>query len=144
MSSVEIVVARQAIFDRESQVVAYELLFRSAPEADLAGAGLMDGLMTAAVLYSSVNIGIENLVGDKLMFCNADRDVLTGRVPMVLPPAQTVVEVLETVACDSEVVDGCVRLLAQGYQLALDDFVWFDGAEQLLELASIVKLDVLA
>jgi c-di-GMP-related signal transduction protein len=143
VSAVEIVVARQAIFDREAQVVAYELLFRSAPELDVAGAVLADGLMTANVLYSSINIGIENLVGDKVMFCNADRDVLTGRIPMVLPPAQTVVEILETVACDDEVIAGCTRLLGQGYRLALDDFVWFDGAERFLELASIVKLDVL-
>jgi c-di-GMP-related signal transduction protein len=144
VSAVEIVVARQAIFDRNSQVVAYELLFRSAPHHELAEALAADGLMTANVLYTSVNIGIENLVGDKLMFCNADRDVLTGRIPMVLPPAQTVIEVLETVACDDEVIDGCIRLLGLGYQLALDDFVWFDGAERLLELASIVKIDVLA
>jgi EAL and modified HD-GYP domain-containing signal transduction protein len=144
VSALEIVVARQAIFDRDSQIVAYELLFRSAPQAHLAEPLLADGLMTANVLYSTVNIGIENLVGDKLMFCNADRDVLTGRIPMVLPPAQTVIEVLETVVCDDEVIDGCVRLAGLGYLLALDDFVWFEGAERLLELASIVKIDVLA
>jgi len=144
MTSVEIVVARQAIFDRTVQVVAYELLFRSAPESDLAEAVLAEGLMTASVLYSSVNIGIENLVGDKLLFCNADHDVLTGRVPMVLPPAQTVIEILETVACDDEAIAGCIQLLALGYPLALDDFVWFDGAERFVELASIVKIDVLA
>ena len=38
MSAIEIVVARQAIFDRNSHVVAYELLFRSAPQAELAEA----------------------------------------------------------------------------------------------------------
>jgi EAL and modified HD-GYP domain-containing signal transduction protein len=143
VSAEEIVVARQAIFDRDSRVVAYELLFRSAPKFDQAESHFGDGLMTATVLYTTVNIGIENLVGDKLMFCNADREVLTGRIPMVLPPAQTVIEILETVACDDEIVDGCIRLLGLGYQLALDDFVWFDGAERLLELASIVKIDVL-
>lgn len=144
MSALEIVVGRQAIFDRNSRLVAYELLFRSAPQADIAEALVGGGLMTASVLYSSVNIGIENLVGDKLMFCNADRDVLTGRIPMVLPPGQTVIEILETVITDDEVMDGCVRLSDAGYLLALDDFVWFDGAERLLDLASIVKIDVLA
>jgi c-di-GMP-related signal transduction protein len=144
VSALEIVVGRQAIFDRNSRLVAYELLFRSAPQADIAEALVGGGLMTASVLYSSVNIGIENLVGDKLMFCNADRDVLTGRIPMVLPPGQTVIEILETVVTDDEVMDGCVRLSDAGYLLALDDFVWFDGAERLLDLASIVKIDVLA
>jgi c-di-GMP-related signal transduction protein len=143
VSVVEIVVARQAIFDRELEVVAYELLFRSRPEEELAGNELTGNLMTANVLFSSVNLGINQLVGDKLMFCNADRAVLIGSLPILLPPEQTVIEILETVMCDDEVVEGCLRLLKMGYQLALDDFVWFDGAERFLELASIVKIDVL-
>lgn len=143
MSVLDIVVGRQAIFDRDLQVVAYELLFRSRADAEIAGTDLPGTLMTANVLFSTFSIGIEQLVGDKLMFCNADRGVLDGSVPIVLPPEQTVIEILESVTCDDEVIDGCLRLLGAGYQLALDDFVWFDGAERLLELASVVKLDLL-
>jgi c-di-GMP-related signal transduction protein len=143
MSVVEIVVGRQAIFDRSLEVVAYELLFRAHPEEEVARTGLAGNLMTASVLYSAINLGIDQLVGDKLMFCNADREILTGSVPLGLPPERTVVEVLESVALDDEVVDGCIRLLGMGYQLALDDFVWVEGAERVLELASIVKIDVL-
>jgi EAL and modified HD-GYP domain-containing signal transduction protein len=62
----------------------------------------------------------------------------------MLPPERTVIEVLESVAVDDEVVEGCAALVAQGYRLALDDFVWVEGAERLLQLASIVKLDVRA
>jgi c-di-GMP-related signal transduction protein len=143
MSVVDVVVGRQAIFDRDLEVVAYELLFRSTAQADDAQSDLTGSLMTANVLFSSVNIGIDQLVGDKLMFCNASRELLTGKLPILLPPHQTVIEILETVACDDEVVDGCLALLAAGFQLALDDFVWFDGAERFLELATVVKLDVL-
>jgi c-di-GMP-related signal transduction protein len=60
-----------------------------------------------------------------------------------LPPSRTVIEILETVEPDDEVFEGCRRLAAAGYRLALDDFEWFSGAERFLELASIVKLDVL-
>ena len=42
------------------------------------------------------------------------------------------IEVLETVELDDEVLAGCRRLVAAGYRLALDDFQWFDGAEELL------------
>ena len=143
MSVLDIVVGRQAIFDRDLQVVAYELLFRPRADAELAGTDLPGTLMTANVLFSTFSIGIEQLVGDKLMFCNADRSVLDGSVPIVLPPDQTVIEVLESVTCDDAAIEGCLRLLGAGYQLALDDFVWFEGAERLLELASVVKLDLL-
>jgi len=100
--------------------------------------------MTAEVVLGALTIGVSQLVGDKLIFCNADRGVFTGETPMTLPPEQTVIEVLESVAVDDEVLKGCAALVAQGYRLALDDFVWVEGAERLLELASIVKLDVRA
>ena len=60
---------------------------------------------------------------------------------MTLPTARTVIEVLETVVADDEAVQGCHALVAQGFALALDDFVWREGAERLLDLASIVKID---
>jgi EAL and modified HD-GYP domain-containing signal transduction protein len=55
-----------------------------------------------------------------------------------------VVEVLEDVETDDEVLEGCRRLVAAGYRLALDDFVWTESADELLRLAWAVKLDVRA
>ena len=98
--------------------------------------------MTAQVLFNSVEIGVDRLAGDRLVFCNASRGVLVGDIPIVLPPERTVIEVLESVVIDDEVVEGCERLLDQGFTLALDDFTWFDGAERILEMASIVKVDL--
>jgi c-di-GMP-related signal transduction protein len=142
VSPVEVVVARQAIFDRAQDVVGYELLFRSVDAHNTAEQGLDGDVMTSSVLFSSMNIGIERLVGDKLIFCNADRGLLTGSVPIMLPPERTVIEILETVAPDDEVLAGCRRLAGHGYRLALDDFVWFDGAERFLEVVSLVKIDL--
>jgi len=137
----DIVVGRQPVFDRELAVVGYELLFRT-----LEGTGFSDqldgDLMTTSVLFSSVGIGVNKLVGDKVIFCNADRGLLTGSVPVVLAPERTVFEVIESVALDDEVVAGCERLVHQGFMLALDHFRWVDGVERLLELASIVKIDL--
>ncbi|MGH9101455.1 MAG: EAL and HDOD domain-containing protein, partial [Acidimicrobiales bacterium] len=100
-------------------------------------------MMTARVLFgSSLGIGLDRLVGNRLAFCNATRGVLVGDVPVLLPPERTVIEILETVEPDDAVIAGCRRLQGEGYTLALDDFVWFEGAERFLELASIVKLDV--
>jgi len=137
----EVVVGRQPIVDACGALVGYELLYRSAgaPDASISGEQ-----MTAEVLFGTLTIGVDQLVGDRLVFCNADRGVLVGQTPVTLPPDRTVIEVLETVTIDAEVVRGCEELVDRGFQLALDDFVWTDGAEQLLELASIVKIDVLA
>ena len=54
-----------------------------------------------------------------------------------------IVELLEDVPCDTEVVEACKELVAAGYRLALDDYVYADESLPLLELASIVKVDIL-
>ncbi|MGH8962218.1 MAG: EAL and HDOD domain-containing protein [Jatrophihabitantaceae bacterium] len=139
----DVVVGRQPIFDRALRTVGYELLFRNTYAATDSGDADLDGdQMTTEVLFGALSIGIHRLVGDKMIFYNADRGALTGSVPVWLPPGQTVVEVLESVVPDEDVIGGCQELQDAGYRLALDDFVWFDGAEALLARASIVKVDI--
>ncbi len=136
-----VAVGRQPIVDRDGVIVGYELLYR-ATRPDLA---LPSGeQMTADVVLGALTIGVAQLVGDKTIFCNAERGVLTGETPVTLPAARTVIEVLETVTVDDVTIAGCEELVARGFTIALDDFVWIDGAERLLELASIVKIDVMA
>jgi EAL and modified HD-GYP domain-containing signal transduction protein len=142
MPLTDVVVGRQPIVDRRRSLIGYELLFRL---IELDPGAVSDGQqMTTEVLFGTLSLGVHELVGDKLMFCNAERGVLTGRVPVMLPPEQTVIEVLETVEVDDEVLDGCHRLAAAGYRLALDDFTWTANAERLLPMAWVVKVDVLA
>lgn len=136
-----VVVGRQPIVDRGHDVVGFELLYRSAhPDADRP----TGEQMTADVVLGTLSIGVDRLVGDKTMFCNADRGALTGATPITLPPRRTVIEVLESVTLDAEVVSGCRDLVDQGFTLALDDFEWRAEADELLGLASIVKIDVQA
>ncbi len=142
MSS-ELILARQPIFDRRLEVVGYELLFRPRAAEPAWHDPVHGDLMSAQLMLSAVDLGPERLVGDKHLFVNGSRGVITGEVPIVFPPDQTVVELLETVEVDDEVLAGTRRLVDLGYTIALDDFRWFNGAERLFELASIVKLDLL-
>lgn len=138
----DVLVARQAIFDRERRVYGYELLFRSDAEANEFD-GTEGGLATRHVLANSLLvIGLENLVGTKKAFINF------GRVPLIqgwhasLPRASTVIEVLETVEPDDEVLEACRKLRQQGYRIALDDFVFRPGCEPLLDIADLVKIEI--
>jgi EAL and modified HD-GYP domain-containing signal transduction protein len=137
-SALAVAVARQPIVDRTGGVVGFELLYRpTRPDTPRP-----DGeQMTAQVVLGALSIGLDQLVGDKTVFCNAERGVLVGDTPVTLPSARTVIEILETVVADDEAIEGCRDLVGQGFALALDDFVWREGAERLLELASVVKID---
>ena len=137
----EVVVARQPIIDLAGDVIGFELLYRPIRSDSPAVSGEQ---MTAQVVLGALTIGVDQLVGDKAMFCNAERGVLTGETPVTLPPARTVIEILETVDIDDGAVAGCRDLVARGFRLALDDFVWAAGVERLLEIASIVKIDLQA
>jgi len=142
MTALDVVVGRQPIFDHNMTIFAYELLFRPV-DADSAGDSTVQGdRMTAEVLFSSINIGVDRLVSDKKLFCEASRGVLLGEVPLMLPPDRTVIEIVESVVLDEQVLAGCRRLREEGYELALDDFLPPEETEEVLEIAQMVKIDI--
>jgi c-di-GMP-related signal transduction protein len=135
-------VGRQPIFDRGGDVVAYELLFRGS--VDAVEAGRQDTYATSHVIVNAfTEFGIGEVVGDRLCFINLTEEFLTGELTLPFGPEQVVLEVLETVRIDDQIIAGITALVAAGYRIALDDFVWGSGHERLLRLASYVKLDLL-
>ena len=138
----DVLVARQAIFDRERRVHGYELLFRSEAGHN-AFDGTEGGLATRQVLANSLLvIGLENLVGSKKAFVNFGRGPILQGWYTALPPENTVIELLENVEVDDEILEACREMRRQGYQLALDDFVFRAGCERLLEIANLVKIEI--
>lgn len=142
MTALDVVVGRQPIFDRTLSVLGYELLFRPVGALVVNGSTVDHDHMTAEVLFSSINIGVDRLVGDKHLFCNASRGVLAGEVPIVLPPERTIVEVPESVVLDEDDLSGCRRLRDEGYEFAVDRFSGSTDTASILELASMVKIDI--
>lgn len=133
-------VGRQPIFGTRLDVRGYELLFRDPGNTRPGG----DAMTADVLVRAGLDIGLQSLVGNKFAFINCTRPFLVGEQEIPFPPEQTVIEILESVAHDEEAVAGCRRLAQQGYTLALDDYDWADPDDPLLELVSIVKLDVLA
>jgi EAL and modified HD-GYP domain-containing signal transduction protein len=138
---VETLVGRQPIFDHDLAVRGYELLFRGL-DAPVAGIADRDGApLTPEGLLGSASDGVEALVGSKRAFCNATSCIITGETPVVVSPDRVVVEINEHMIRTDADLEGCRRLVADGYTLALDDFQGSDNAGPLLELVSIVKID---
>lgn len=139
----DIFVARQPIFDQRQNVYAYELLFRSGLANVFTHADPNQASSTV-MSNSFFMMGIDTVTGGKKAFLNLTHDLLVQEYVTLLPKEVAVVEILETVDPTPEVVASCKKLKAAGYLIALDDFV--DKAEYapLLELADIIKVDVLA
>ncbi len=133
--------ARQPIFNRKMQVVAYELLCRSSP-LETGDDALGDRASSQVLLNSFTDSSIETLIGRQQAFINFTRTLLINPPPF--NREQLVIEVLEGQQVDGKLLHSLRRLHDQGYTIALDDFVLSDETECLLAYADIVKLDVLA
>lgn len=133
-------VARQPIFDKNKKIFAYELLFRDGtanyvPEID------GDVATTSLLANTFFTIGIDALASGRKAFINFTQNLLEKRVPLLLPKATTVIEILEDVKPGPVLVDACVQMAAEGYTIALDDFVYLPELEPLIAMADIIKFD---
>ena len=139
----DVFVARQPIFDRKLDVVAYELLFRDAPlnEAVIASP---EGATATVVLNSFTEIGLERLVGRKTAWVNVSREFVLSGLAQAVPPGVVGLEILEDEQLDDRLIAALLELKRRGYRLALDDFRWRADAEPLLGIVDVVKLDLLA
>jgi EAL and modified HD-GYP domain-containing signal transduction protein len=135
-------VARQPIFDARRDVRGYELLFRSGD--DHRALVVDDEAATSGVILTAfTEIGLPRLVGARPAWINISRRFLVEGYAMPLPAHQVVLEILEDVEADEEVLAAARRLRREGYSLALDDFVYSRAYDPLIELADIVKVEVL-
>jgi c-di-GMP-related signal transduction protein len=138
----DVFVARQAIFDSARRVHGYELLFRSSGNGNQFD-GTEASLATTQVLANSLlAIGLDTLVGGKKAFINFGRDLLLTDWHATLPKESCVIEILEDVEPEPDVIAACQRLQQQGYEIALDDFVFREEYEPLLAVASLVKVEI--
>ena len=139
--SSQLLLARQPIFDRNTKVVAYELLFR---EVNPERADVVDGdFATSAVLENAfMNLSIDDVIGDHKAFINFTPRLLEMEIP--IEPARCVIEVLEDVEVTDALLESLKRAKQKGHLVALDDFEYNETLQPLVDLADIIKLDVLA
>ncbi|MDP1526788.1 MAG: EAL domain-containing protein [Rhodocyclaceae bacterium] len=138
----DVFLARQPILDRNQELVAYELLFRSG-DHDEARFSCGHAATATVISHAFGNLGITAALGPYRAFINIDKDFLQHEALQFLPPNQVVIEVLEGNLVTPEVVARCAELKGMGYTLALDDFTRVtDDYVPLLPLASIIKVDL--
>jgi len=139
----EIFLGRQPILDRNQNLIAYELLFRSGFTAD---AGVTDDISASAsvIVSAYAELGLANVLGKQRGFINVNAELLMSDMIRLLPRNQVVLELLETITITDEVVQRCGELRSLGYQLALDDVIEItDPIKRLLSLVNVVKIDLL-
>jgi EAL and modified HD-GYP domain-containing signal transduction protein len=142
MPSDEFFLARQPILGRDQKLVAFELLFRAAPEHE--DAQLTDyAAATATVIAHASQLGMEQVVGEQLAFVNVDEVVLMSDFVRFLPPGRVILEILETVQPTDELLARIRELKELGFKFALDDVIGHsEQVSKLIDLVDVIKVDL--
>lgn len=138
-------IGRQAIYDKQLNVAAYELLSRSNAEHNEAFVGEYNAnhATTVVMLNALTEIGLDQLVGNHPAFINLTYDFLIGEREIPDLRNQLVLEILEDVEITPELISAVKKLSDSGYMIALDDFIYHEDMLPLVELADIIKIDIL-
>lgn len=138
----QLFLGRQPILDRNQQLFAYELLFRSGSHNF---ADITDSVAATSTVVANAfsELGIVDALGTYRGFINVDLEFLFNDVIELLPPQSVVLEILETVPPTEGVIDRCRLLKQAGFTLALDDVIQIEPQyAELLALVDIVKVDI--
>ena len=134
-------IGRQAIFDRDLSVFAYELLYR---DNNGNSAQIKDGNQASSrvILNALTEIGFERLVENKKAFINLTRQFFTDLPPIPFNKNRVVLEILEDIEVDQALVKRIATLYDDGYTLALDDFNFESQWAPLYPYVDIIKVEI--
>ncbi|TQE90804.1 HDOD domain-containing protein [Ureibacillus terrenus] len=141
----EVFVGRQPIFNRNEDVVAYELLYRRSETNRFEQVD--SNSATIEVLKNSVfSIGMQELTNGLPGFINFTEKLLMSDLFDVIQPSTFVIEILEDVPITDKLVYRIIELRNRGFIIALDDFVLqkpIDYYNVLFSHVDIIKIDFL-
>ncbi|MDR3410277.1 MAG: EAL domain-containing protein [Formivibrio sp.] len=135
-------IGRQPILNRQQQIIGYELLFRLTGESVTAEFSSDMQAGTNVLVNTISNMGTDWLVGNKLAFINVAESMLESNFLELLQPQRVVLEVIETTKPTPELLARLKDLRAQGFGVALDDFVLTPQTLPFMEFANYVKFDI--
>jgi len=140
--------AKQKIFNRQSKLFAYELLFRD--NAHGIKVFPTNIRATSQVLLNTLtNIHLNELLGEEgIAFINLDEHALTSGIIDLLDKDRFVLEILETTDLNPKVLSKIMQYHKRGFKIAIDDFdcsaEMIKKFTPILKYVHIVKMDVLA
>lgn len=136
-----IFVARQPVFHADETVWGYELLFRSGTENT---ANVTDDThATSSVIADGLTMAMEGMPHGSRILINFPEQMLIDDTGFALPKETCIVEVLEDVRPTKKTLAAVRRLKEAGYTIAVDDYFGQPQLKPFIELADIVKIDIL-
>jgi len=134
-------IARQAILDRNSKTIGYELLFRDSkenkfPEID------QDVASSKLIIQNHLQGDIKAISLGKVAFINFTEKCLINKYPLMFDKTSIVIELVG----HSSPTDRLIKILKyyseKGYKIALTEYDVDDRWDDLFPYLSIIKVDI--
>ncbi|MEW6982947.1 EAL and HDOD domain-containing protein [Colwelliaceae bacterium 6471] len=134
-------IARQAIQDRQSKTIGYELLFRDSvdnnfPEID------HDIATSKLIIQNHIHGDIEALSMGKLAFINFSEKCLVNKYPLMFDKDTIVIELVGQKAPTTRLVKIIQYYFERGYKIALTEYDLADHWDILFPYLYVIKVDV--
>ena len=136
------VVGRQPIIGLDDHVIGFELIQAPTTGDEDGCCRPQDSATKFTDATGEMPLDVDLLFGDTLVYCRPGDGLLTGTDPVSPPSRRTVLEIPADACLNTAAVDRCRTLVDLGYELALDKFGWYHGIEELLRIASVVKIEI--
>lgn len=134
-------IARQAILDRHSHTIGYELLFRDSPENKFPEID-QDIASSKLIIQNHIHGNIEALSMGKLSFINFTEKCLINKYPLMFNKKSIVIELVG----HSSTTDRLLKILKfyhdRGYKIALTEYDLDEQWDVLFPYISLIKIDV--
>lgn len=139
----DIFVARQPVFTTEKKIFGYELLFRLGLEnafPDIDGDAATSGVLSNTFFSFDLKV----ILGDKPGLVNFTQQLILQKTPLLFPKQHIIVEVLEDIEPSDEIIDALTEIKENNFNIALDDFIYHEKFEPMMQLCRIIKFDLIA
>lgn len=139
-STLDVMIARQPIYNNRMGVFAYELLFRSASNISAEENGTQ---ASAQVLSSAIlNFGLEDLTCKRNIVLNVTREFLDILKTLQLPSELIILDLPDDIQVDGSLISELTQLRKQGFRLSAGGLDNIKALLPLLPFVDIFRVDI--
>ncbi len=142
-TELDVMVARQPIYNNRMGVFGYELLFRSPGAPTNLQTEKQATQATAQVLSNSILIfDLNELVCNRNAVINVTREILETIAELPLPVEQIILDLPDTITVDDSLVTRLKALKTMGFRLSVEGLDNLKNLQPVLRFADIFRIDV--
>lgn len=134
-------IARQAIFDRKSNTIGYELLFRNSPENRFPELDL-NVATSKLIIQNHIHGDIKSLCMGKLAFINFTEHCLINKYPLLFDTDTIVIELVGSNTPTPRFVKILKYYYEKGYKIALTEYDLKEHWDAIFPYLYLIKVDV--